>query len=274
MTDLGKYFEGKNVGLALGVGGARGAAHLGVMRALRSHGISVSHICGCSSGSLFGAICASGNVETAEKWFDNLTWWKAANMFFEFRIPWGGGWLKGSGIERMVREIIPQKTFAELPTKLCLLAADIYTGEQVHIGDGDLMTAVKASCAVPALFKPVKFGDRWLIDGGIMNALPVTACREMGADVVIGVDVNLGRSYRKTVTPKSRPSIGAVFNYGCRLIENAWTNAGLQLDKPEILIQPPVRHISRCRVRTLRFAIKAGELEANRELERFAEAHG
>ena len=127
---------------------------------------------------------------------------------------------------------------------------------------------------VPALFKPVPLNGRWLIDGGIMNALPVTECREMGADVVIGVDVNLGRSYKKTVPPKSRPSIGAVFNYGCRLIENAWTHAGLQLDKPEILIQPPVRHISRCRVRTLKFAIKAGEMEANRELERFAESHG
>lgn len=267
-------FEGKKVGLALGVGGARGAAHLGVMRALRNHGVKVSCVCGTSSGSLFGAILASGQLERAEDWFEHLTWWKAARMFWEFRIPWGGGWLKGTGIDKMVRDIIPQKTFEELETPLQLLAADIYTGEQVYLNSGDLLSAIKASCAVPALFKPIPHEGRWLIDGGIMNALPVAACRKMGADVVIGVDVNLGRSYRRIEKPTRRPSVGAVFNYGCRLIENAWTRAVLQHDLPEVLIQPPVRHISRCRVRTLKFAIRAGELETNRVLNRLERENG
>ena len=236
-------FEGRKVGLALGVGGARGAAHLGVMRALNRHGIKIHCVAGSSSGSIFGAIVAAGCVDRAEEYFD-----------------------------KMLRDIVPYTRFDELKMPFAAVVTDLYSGDEVVLRDGDLLGAVKASYSVPGLFTPVLRDGRWIVDGGLVNAIPVAACRDMGADIVIGVDVNLGKNFarhKQQPTEKS-PSFAQVFVRVCKIIEKKWTQNVLLTDRPEILIQPSVGNIISSRIRHINFAIRAGEVAAERALREYA----
>lgn len=250
----------KKIGLALGVGGARGASHLGVMRSLRKHGINISCVAGGSSGSVFGAIFAADVVDSAAEFISRLTWWQTLGLFWELRLPRGGGIITGKHLLKLVRQMVPCRDFAELKTPLAVVAADIFTGEEVAITDGDLMEAIRASCAVPGLYCPVRHNGRWLVDGGLVNPLPISTCRKMGADVVIGVDVNLGRNFQRNKPKPKYPTFPNVFFHTCRLIENEWTKGVLNTDPPDILIQPPVGHIYSMQIRQIKFAIRAGEI--------------
>ena len=265
-------FEGRKVGLALGVGGARGAAHLGVMRALNRHGIKIHCVAGSSSGSIFGAIVAAGCVDRAEEYFKTLSRWKAWRMMFELRLPLGGGLITGKHIDKMLRDIVPYTRFDELKMPFAAVVTDLYSGDEVVLRDGDLLGAVKASYSVPGLFTPVLRDGRWIVDGGLVNAIPVAACREMGADIVIGVDVNLGKNFarhKQQPTEKS-PSFAQVFVRVCKIIEKKWTQNVLLTDRPEILIQPSVGNIISSRIRHINFAIRAGEVAAERALREYA----
>lgn len=260
----------KRVGLALGVGGARGASHLGVMRSLRKHGINVSCVAGGSSGSVFGAVLASDVVDSAAEFISRLTWWRMLRSFWEFRIPRGAGFLTGKNFLKLVRHMIPCRDFSELKIPLAVVAADLFTGEEVVMTEGDLMEAIHASCAVPGLYCPVKHGNRWLVDGGLVNSLPVSVCRRMGAEVVIGVDVNLGRNFMRSKPQPKRPTFSNVFFHTCRIIENEWTKGIFRTDPPDILIQPPVGHIYSMQIRQIKFAIRAGEIATDNLLKTIA----
>lgn len=250
----------KRVGLALGVGGARGASHLGVMRSLRKNGIKVSCVAGASSGSVFGAVLASDVVDEAADFISHLSWWQILRTFLEFRLPRYGGLLTGKHSLALVKRMVPCRDFAELKIPLSVVAADLFTGEEVVISEGDLMEAIHASCAVPGLNCPVQRNERWLVDGGLVNPLPISVCRRMGAEVVIGVDVNLGRNFQRSKPPPRRPTFPNVFFHTCRLIENEWTKGVFRTDPPDILIQPPVGHIYSMQIRQIKFAIRAGEI--------------
>ncbi|MEB5967124.1 MULTISPECIES: patatin-like phospholipase family protein [Comamonas] len=175
------------VGLALGSGSARGWAHFGVLRALREAGISPDIICGTSIGSLVGATYAAGEMDAFESWVLGLGKRKVFG-FMDFNL--GGGLLKGEKIIEFWRQNFVQETVEELGTPFGCVATDLQTGAEVWLRKGSIAEAVRASIALPGLFTPVMREGRLLVDGGLVNPVPVSLARAMGADIVIAVDLN------------------------------------------------------------------------------------
>jgi NTE family protein len=198
-----RLFAGK-VGLALGSGSARGWAHIGVIRALTEAGIHVDYIVGTSIGALVGAVYASGgigNLENVILQFD----WKQIAYFFDVVLP-KSGLLDGKRISAFIRRHVKEINIEELPIPFCAVATDLGTGNEVILKEGDIIEAVRASISVPGIFTPVKKNGTILVDGGLVNPVPVSVAREMGADFVIAVDLNhniVGRKESKISTPDS-----------------------------------------------------------------------
>jgi NTE family protein len=175
------------VGLALGSGSARGWAHFGVLHALREAGVSPDIICGTSIGSLVGATYAAGEMDEFESWVLGLGKRKVFG-FMDFNL--GGGLLKGEKIIDFWRENFVQESMEELGAPFGCVATDLQTGAEVWLRKGSIAEAVRASIALPGLFTPVMREGRLLVDGGLVNPVPVSLARAMGADIVIGVDLN------------------------------------------------------------------------------------
>jgi len=178
----------RKVGLALGSGSARGLAHLGVIRALEEAGIEVDFIAGTSIGALIGAIHAAGKLDALEATFQTFDWKKTAS-FFDVVLP-KSGLLDGAKVSKFVRAHIHADIIEALPKPFTAMATDIVSGEEVVIRSGDLIEAVRASISVPGIFTPVRNNGRILVDGGLVNPVPVSAVRAMGAEFVIAVDLN------------------------------------------------------------------------------------
>lgn len=175
------------VGVALGSGSARGWAHFGVLRALREAGIRPDIVCGTSIGALVGAAHAAGEADRFEEWVLGLGMRKVFG-FMDFNL--GGGMLKGERIIDFWREHFVQETMEQLGAPFGCVATDLHTGAEVWLRKGSIADAVRASIALPGLFTPVMRDGRWLVDGGLVNPVPVSLARAMGADVVIAVDLN------------------------------------------------------------------------------------
>lgn len=190
------------IGLALGSGSARGWAHIGVIQALEEAKVPIHCIAGCSIGSLAGAIYASGNLDRLSDLAPKIDWRKISS-FFDLAFP-KSGLVNGKKVARFVRDHVDQTNIEDLPIRFCAVATDLDTGEEVHLVEGDIIDAVRASISVPGVFTPVRAGDRYLIDGGMANPLPVNVAREMGADFVIAVDLNHDIVSKKGVSRMTR----------------------------------------------------------------------
>ncbi|MFC2046129.1 patatin-like phospholipase family protein [Chloroflexota bacterium] len=173
----------KRVGLALGGGAARGFAHLGVLRVLELAEVPVHCIAGTSVGSVVGALYAAGlDSERLLELALSFRWRQVA------RLAWPRhGLVSFSKLEGYLTRAIGDVTFSELEVPYAAIAADLATGEQVILTDGSVARAVHASCSIPGIVAPVDLGGRLLVDGGIVNNLPISAVRDLGADVVIAV---------------------------------------------------------------------------------------
>jgi NTE family protein len=177
------------LGLALGGGGARGAAHVGVLQALEKHGIVPDIICGTSAGALVGGAHAAGRLDAMETWIRSLTGWRVLKTM-DLRLT-GGGFLRGDKVRTIMGEAIPDALRIEtLERPFGAVATDLANGREVWLRDGALLDAVYASCALPGLFTPARRDGTWLADGGLANPVPVSLCRALGADQVIAVDLN------------------------------------------------------------------------------------
>ena len=207
--------DGPKVGLVLGGGGAKGAAEVGVLKVLEEAGIKPDIIVGTSIGSIVGGLYASGysaaELETmfkTQEWLTLLTDRRSSlanepyktvdGVTYIFGFPildsqaQGLGMMKGSSIEHMLDSMAKAKgctDFASLRIPFSCVAADIRAGSEVILHEGSVAKAMRASMAIPGVFKPVEIGGRKLVDGGMLNNLPVDVCREMGADIVIAVDL-------------------------------------------------------------------------------------
>jgi NTE family protein len=181
------------VGLALGSGAARGWAHIGVVRALEAAGIQPDVVCGSSVGAIVGAAYASGNLDAFEKWVSDLDRTRVLrNLDLSFR----GGLLKGTQFFSFMSPELPDAEIGALDRSFGAVATDLVTGHEVWLREGSLHDALRASVAMPGLITPAEREGRWLVDGGLVNPVPVSLCRAMGADSVIAVDLNsslLGR---------------------------------------------------------------------------------
>lgn len=176
------------VGLALGGGAARGGAHLGVLKALDEAGIQVDYVAGTSIGALVGAVYAAGTIDELESFARGLEW-RQMVTFLDVAFP-SSGLIDGQKVTRFIEELVGHRSFVGLSPPLSVVASDLNGGLEVVIHDGDLVDAIRASISVPGIFRPVRKGGALLVDGGLVNPVPVTAVRRMGADIVIAVDLN------------------------------------------------------------------------------------
>ncbi len=181
------------IGLALGSGSARGWAHIGVLRALQDAGIEPDIVCGTSIGALVGAAYVDGDLDQMEDWVRSLKL-QTVVSFLDFSL--GSGLIKGEKLIEFFRSHFVDRDIRELARPFGAVATDLHRGREVWLRDGRVSDAVRASIALPGLFTPVQRDGSWLVDGGLVNPVPVSLCRAMGADLVIAVDLNadlLGR---------------------------------------------------------------------------------
>lgn len=185
--------QGPRVGLALGSGSARGWAHIGVIRALEKAGIPIDVVCGSSIGALVGAAYAAGELDGFEQWARRLSW-RAVVSLLDLKMD--GGVMEGRKLVDFFRARFADPGIDKLPKPFACVATDLVTGREVWLREGAVIDAVRASIALPGLFTPAVREGRRLLDGGLVNPVPVSLCRAMGADIVIAVDLNwnlLGR---------------------------------------------------------------------------------
>lgn len=176
------------IGLALGSGGARGYCHIGVLRALKERGIEPDVIAGCSMGALVGAVYASGGLDAMETWARGLTRRKFLSLV-DLRFT-GGGLVEGREIMTLLRRLGVPARIEDLPLPFATIATDFETGTEVWMREGDLHAAVRSSVAMPGIITPLSHQGKWLLDGGMVNPVPVSLARALGADVVIAVNPN------------------------------------------------------------------------------------
>lgn len=183
-----KNAPARNIGLALGSGSARGWAHIGVIKALTEAGIHVDYVAGTSVGAVVGAVYASGRIDSFKDVVLQLDWKKIA-FFLDVVFP-KSGLIDGNRIAEFIRSHVGEKNIEDLSLPFCAVSTDLATGNEVIIKDGDIIEAVRASISVPGVFTPVRKKGSILVDGGLVNPVPVSVVREMGADLVIAVDLN------------------------------------------------------------------------------------
>lgn len=213
------------IGVALGSGAARGWAHIGVLKALADEGIHPDVVCGCSIGALVGASFVSGRLEPLAEWVQGLDWQRVVRML---DISFRGGLIRGDRVLQHCAQHFFPEGFSDLQTPFACVATELSSGREVWLREGAIADAVRASIAMPGLFSPVLRGRRVLLDGGLVNPVPVSLCRALGADIVIAVELGSGLTDRAwTRTPKEDPALEDGF--ARRLL----TSVGLGLGAPD-----------------------------------------
>jgi NTE family protein len=198
------------IGLALGSGSARGWAHIGVIRALEQAGIKPDLVCGASIGAVVGAAYALGELDRFEQWALGLTG-RTVFSFMDFKL--AGGMLKGERVIEFFRTRFSDRPIEALDMPFAAVATGLHSGSEVWLRTGSTADAVRASMALPGLFTPAQRDGRLLVDGGLVNPVPVSLARAMGADIVIAVDLNadiLGRHLRKPAQVAAAAQLAAV----------------------------------------------------------------
>ena len=262
------------LGIALGSGSARGWAHIGVLRALEQAGIVPDVVSGTSIGALVGAAYASGRLDPLEEWVARIDWWEIIRYMDMSR-----GGVEGERLMRAFGERVEDVPIETLPKPFGAVATDLLTGREVWFQNGSLLEAVRASIALPGLFSPVRFQERWLVDGGLVDPLPVSLCRALGAEQVIAVNLNgdivgrqlLGRSTRRPasnpllarlstgwqtvlgnlhdrLSPPEKeedepPSLFDVMAGSIHIMQDRITRARMAGDPPDVVLAPRLAHL-------------------------------
>ena len=185
------------IGLALGGGAARGFAHIGVMRTLSAHGIIPDVIVGTSIGAVVGGCYAARQLDTLENWARGLT---VRGVLGHLDISLSGsGLIRGDHLARRLEAALPDVRIDDLPLRFAAIATEFNTGHEIWLTRGRLSEALRASYALPGIFAPVLIGERWLVDGALVNPVPVSAARALGARLVIAVNLNSDLFGRGTI---------------------------------------------------------------------------
>ncbi len=178
----------KDVSLVLSSGGPRGWAYIGAIEELVSRGYEITSVAGTSIGSLIGGIYAAGKLEEVKEWLFSLDAWKVFTLM-DISIS-KNHLVKGDKVIGALKEIVPDINIEDLKIPYRAVAADLYTGEEVVFDRGPLFDAIRASISIPSLFRPVKYGFRTLVDGGIVNTMPIDKAVRNGRDILVAFDVN------------------------------------------------------------------------------------
>jgi len=198
----------KKIGIALGSGSARGWSHIGVIRSLQEAGIQIDIACGSSIGALVAGSLAAGFLDTLDRWARRLTWSYLIG-FMDVMIP-RSGLIEGERMTNYFRENLSDSNIEDLAIPFAAVATDLKTGKEVLIRDGSLIDAIRASISLPGIFTPCSREGQWLVDGGLVNPVPVSVCRAMGADIVIAVNLNSDILGKPRVRRMADPSPGRI----------------------------------------------------------------
>ena len=183
----------KDVALALSSGGARGLAHIGAIEELESNGYHITSIAGCSMGALIGGVYAAGKLEEFREWMKTIDRKKMLELSdFSFSI---NHLVKGTRIIEAIMEFVPDMPIEDLPIPYCAVATDWKSGQEVVFNEGSLFEAIRASISLPTFYEPVQRDDMILIDGGVVNPIPLNRVQRHQGDILVGVDVS-GHDYK------------------------------------------------------------------------------
>ncbi len=296
------------VGLVLGSGAARGFAHIGVIQALRAQGIVPDIVVGTSIGALVGGCYANNQIEQLETWARALTLRRIIG-YLDVRIG-GSGLIGGGRLARQLEEAMGAQTIEELPVRFAAIATEVGTGHEIWLTRGALSPAMRASYALPGIFPPVRLGGRWLVDGALVNPVPVTAARAFGARVVIAVNLDADRFARGATIASHgsdasdeeaiavpgkphnglrglfgaeraikrqifgdsrRPSFSTVMIEAFNIMQDRLTRMRLAGDPPDVHITPQIGHIGWLEFHRAAEAIAAGKAATERALEPIAD---
>ena len=193
------------IGLALGSGAAKGWAHIGVINALERAGIEIDVVAGCSVGALVGSAYVNNRLGVMEKWVSAVRYWDVIRLM---DLSWQrGGLLRGDRVFSHIRQLIPNELIEGCNKPFGVVASNLSTGRELWLTEGDLHQAVRASCSMPGLLPPVGYNGYWLVDGAVVNPVPISLTRALGADIVIAVDLqhdaHLMQQDLLSVTPQS-----------------------------------------------------------------------
>ena len=267
------------IGLALGGGAARGFAHIGIVRTLVAHGIIPNVVVGTSIGAVVGGAYASGHLDTLEGWARSL---QPRNIlsYLDIRLN-GSGLIGGAKLTAELEAAMGQSLIEDLPVKFATVATEVRTGHEIWLTHGRMVDAMRASYALPGIFSPMLVGDRWLVDGALVNPVPVSAARALGAEIVIAANLSsdvfthsttiyshgqsadvavmpepeppkrgLGKFFSAERTVKreffgsgGRPGISSVMVDAFNIMQDRITRARLAGDPPDLLISPRVGQI-------------------------------
>ncbi len=249
------------IGLVLGGGGARGLAHIGVLRILENENIPIDIISGVSVGALVGGLYAAGvGIEELENIAQNIGWENITNISTEalLRLLVAEKLLSTEKLEKYISREIGNKRFDELNIPFACVATDLKTGEKIIFREGLLAPAVRASATIPGVFEPVEYRQRYLVDGGLVDNLPVEAAKMLGADIIIAVAVSAD------FTQYSTANVLLTLNQAI-YIQSEVLTAG-QMNKADLLVLPRVKDITAVEIWRADECISAGIIAAQKTL--------
>lgn len=286
------------IGLALGSGASRGWSHIGVIQALREEGIEPDIVCGTSVGAMIGAAYLTGRLDTLEEWVLGSTRLDVYRFFeIQFRQV---GFVNTVRYMEFLHGYVADKDLRieGLRCPFATVATDVNTGREVWLGKGGLCDAVRASTAMPGLFPTVRLKDQWLVDGGLVNPVPVTTCRALGADFVIAVNLNanlIGKHVRVqpvenvpepkkfiervkasavdfsqslfAADPGEPPGLFDVVANSINIFQDRITRSRLAGDPADVLITPKLAHIGLLDFHRAAEAIAEGKERTRRAIE-------
>ena len=242
------------IGLALGAGGARGFAHIGVLRVLEKHAIPVDYIAGTSMGALVGALyCAGHDVNTLERMATIFR----QKFYLDFTVP-KMGFISGAKVKQLIHLLTKGKTIEELSPPIAIIATDLRHGEKVVFRKGKVADAVRASIGIPGIFVPEKMDGRLLVDGSVIDRVPVSVVKEMGADLIIAVDVS---------SLNTSPEIASIFDVIMQSIDIMQQEMVRYHEiQTDVIICPPLRTYSSGAFAHAAEIIRSGEHEAEKKI--------
>lgn len=271
------------IGLALGSGSARGWAHLGILEGLEDIGIRPQVVAGTSIGALVGAVYVSGQLKEFSEWVQKLS---SRDVFGLLDFTLAGGMVKGQRLFGFFEDVHQNPLIESLEQRYVSVATDMKTGREVWITRGPILPAARASCAIPGIFSPVQFEDRWMLDGGLVNPVPVSPARALGADVVIAVNLNAqligahvspaNRAVVEESMPKSErsfwrrateylsssdeehPSVFDVMAASVNIMQDRITRSRMAGDPPELTLVPMLEDFALMDFHRAKEAIREG----------------
>jgi NTE family protein len=289
------------IALALGGGMARGFSHIGVLNVFQRHGIRPSMVAGSSIGAVVGAAYLSGKLKELEEWALSLNRFKIIS-YLDFRVR-SAGIIGGKRLDTLLQQHFQDMLIEDLPCPFVTTAADLVTGHEVWIKQGNLIEAMKASFALPGIFPPVERNHRLLVDGALVNPVPVSACQAMGARMTIGIDLHadiIGKAAKpgnnfptvagfdmfndKDIPPEqqatfastmtrrlfgraeNKPSLFGVMVSALNIMQDRLTRSRMAGEPPDIHIKPQIGHIGLLEFEKASELIAEGEAAALRAM--------